>query len=171
MSQRWMKIEVTLPNKPEVFEMSELLGIDADCIVGKLNRVWGWFNEHSVDGVEPIGVAGLLNKLTDNERFCEAMAEVGWLEINKKTIKIPNFGLHNGSGAKQRAMTARRQAKHRGKDALQLEYNESVTIDTLPDKNRLEEIRKDKSSSPVGDALVVEDTNLDLFKDFKEKQL
>ena len=168
MSQRWMKIEVTLPNKPEVFEMSEQLGIDPDCVVGKLNKVWGWFNEHSIDGVEPISVARLLNNLPDNECFCDAMVEVGWLIINKKTIKIPNFERHNSEGAKQRALTTRRQDKHRNKKVLQLEHNDNVTLDELPDKNRLDNTIIDKSYSPVEDAIEARDTNLDLPNTFKE---
>jgi hypothetical protein len=168
MSQRWMKIEVTLPNKTEVFEMSELLSIDSDCVVGKLVKVWGWFNEHSTDGVESVSVLKILNTLVKNDHFCDAMAEVGWLVINKKTIKIPNFERHNGSGAKQRSLAARRQSLHRDKQVLQLENNANVTLDELPDKNRLEKIRIDKSYSPVVEAIDTEDSKLDIFKAFKE---
>ena len=150
MSQRWMKIEVTLPNKTEVFEMSEILGIDPDCVVGKLNRVWGWFNEHSIKGVEPIGVVRLLNNLTDNERFCDAMVEVGWLEKNRKNIKIPNFDRHNSKGAKQRAMATIRQEKHRNKKVLQLEHNGNITLDELPDKT-IEDKTRVESNSPYSD--------------------
>jgi len=168
MAQPWMKIELPTPNKVEVFQMSELLNIDPDCVLGKLFRVWGWFNEHSTDGVEPISVVKILNNLVRNDYFCDAMAEVGWLIINKKNIKIPNFELHNSKGAKQRALAARRQEKYRDKQVLQIEHNDNVTLDTSLDKNRLEEIRIDKSSSPVEDAIEAKDTNLDLFKDHKE---
>lgn len=168
MSQRWMKIEVTLPNKIEVFEISELLSVDPDCVVGKLVKVWGWFNEHSTDGVEPISVLKILNTLTKNDHFCEAMVKVGWLTINKKTIKIPNFERHNSSGAKQRSMAARRQSLHRDKQVFQLEHNDIVTLDELPDKIRLDDTRIDKSSSPVAGALDAQGGSLDLPNVFKE---
>ena len=168
MSQRWMKIEVTLPNKVEVFEMSEFLGIDPDCTVGKLIKVWGWFNEHSMDGTEPTSVIKILNNLARNDHFCNAMVEVGWLIINKKTIKIPKFERHNSEGAKQRAYDAKRQAKYRERKALELECHNNVTLNALPDKSRLEEIRIDENSSPVEDAIEAKDTNLDLFENYKE---
>ncbi len=79
MSQRWMKTELTLPDKIEVFEMSEILGINPDCVVGKLTRVWAWFNEHSTKGTEPISVVKILNNLVRNDCFCDAMEQVGWL--------------------------------------------------------------------------------------------
>ena len=102
MSQRWMKTELTLPDKIEVFEMSVILGINPDCVVGKLTRVWGWFNEHSTEGIESISVVKILNNLARNDYFCDAMEQVGWLVINKKTIKIPNFERHNSKGADQK---------------------------------------------------------------------
>ena len=164
MSQRWMKIEVTLPNKVEVFEMSEFLGIDPDCVVGKLNKVWGWFNEHSMDGVEPISVIKILNNLAKNDRFCNAMVKVGWLIINKKTIKIPNFERHNGDGAKKRALNARRQDKHRNKKAIQLEYNDNVTLDELPDKTRVDKTRVE-SNSPYSGVPIEIDVSKNNFKE------
>ena len=91
-----------------------------------------------------------------------------WLTINKKTIRIPNFDRHNSKGAKQRAMAARRQETYRDKQALQLEHNDNVTQDASLDKNRLEEIRIDKSYSPVVEALDAEDSKLGIFKVFKD---
>ena len=171
MAQPWMKIELPTPNKVEVFQMSELLNIDPDCVLGKLVRIWGWFNEHSNDGIESISVLKILNNLVRNNYFCDAMAEVGWLIINKKTIRIPNFEIHNGKGAKQRAMAARRQEKYRDKQVLQLGHNDNVTLDESLDKSRLDNTRIDKSYSPVMDAIDAEDTNLDLFTTYQGEQL
>jgi hypothetical protein len=168
MGQSWMKVELTTPDKVEIHQMSEILNIDSDCVLGKLVRVWGWFNEHSTDGVEPISVANQLNTITRNNHFCDAMLEVGWLVINKKTIKIPSFDRHNSKGSKQRALNARRQGAYKDKQAFQLEHNDIVTPNELPDKNRLEKIRIDKSYSPVVEAIDTEDSKLDIFKAFKE---
>jgi len=171
MAQPWMKIELPTPDKMEVFQMSELLNIDPDCVVGKLTRIWGWFNEHSTDGVEPFSVLKILNNLVRNDYFCSAMVEVGWLTINKKTIRIPNFERHNSKGSKQRAMAARRQETYRDKQALQLEHNDNVTLDASLDKNRLEKIRLDESYSPVVDAIDARDNNLDIFNTPQGEQL
>ena len=148
--------------------MSELLGIDSDCVLGKLVRVWGWFNEHSTDGIESVSVLKTLNTLTKNDHFCDAMVKVGWLVVNKKTIKIPNFERHNSEGAKQRAYDAKRQADYRKRKALQLECHDNVTLNALPDKIRLDDTRIDKNSSPVVAALDAQDNNLDLLNTFKE---
>ncbi len=168
MAQPWMKIELPTPDKVEVYQMSESLNIDPDCVLGKLNRIWGWFNEHSTDGIEPIGVLKILNNLVRNDYFCGAMVEVGWLIINKKTIRIPNFDRHNGKGAKQRAMAARRQETYRDKQVLQLGHNDIVTLDESLDKNRLDNTRIDKSYSPVVGGIGTEDNNPNIFNSFKE---
>jgi hypothetical protein len=99
------------------------------------------------------------------------MVEVGWLTINKKTIRIPNFERHNSKGSKQRAMAARRQETYRDKQALQLEHNDNVTLDASLDKNRLEKRRLDESYSPVVDAIDARDNNLDIFNTPQGEQL
>ena len=46
-----MKLELATIDKPEILRIARALGIDRDAALGKVVRVWAWFNQHSVDGV------------------------------------------------------------------------------------------------------------------------
>ena len=156
MAGDWMKIELVTPDKPEVSQLAQILGIDPDAVVGKLVRFWGWFNEQSVDGKAPASTIFLLNRIVHEDRFCDAMFEVGWLETDGEYFQIPNLDHHNSNGAKTRALGNRRQAKHRAKKANEnKEINsgngnvtESALQNRIPEKRR-EEKRRD---APVEDS-------------------
>ena len=49
MAGEWLKFEKATPDKPEVFAIAARLDIDPDAVVGKLIRVWSWFDTHTVD--------------------------------------------------------------------------------------------------------------------------
>lgn len=112
----WMKMEASTPNKPEVLAMTVRLGWDdPDLTVGKLFRVWNWFDQHTVDGVAQGVAPALLDRLVGVSGFMEAMQEVGWLVIGEEGLRLPNFDRHNGSTAKKRALTAKRVAIFKAK--------------------------------------------------------
>jgi hypothetical protein len=113
MAGDWMKIELELPDKPEVHAISSQLNIDPDAVVGKLIRVWQWFDKHTTDG-NAYGVTySLPDRITGVIGFGEAMMFVGWLEQADKNLVMPKFDRHTSASAKQRALTAKRVAKTR----------------------------------------------------------
>lgn len=157
MAGDWMKIELVTPDKPEVFQIAQILEIEPDAVVGKLVRFWAWFNEQSVDGKEPAGTIFLLNRAVQNDRFCDALIEVGWLETDGEFIQIPEFDRHNGKGAKIRAQSNRRTAKHRAKKVNKIKAiaggNEKVTEEAL--QKRIPEKRREEKSTPESVAAAV----------------
>lgn len=131
MAGDWMKIELELPDKPEVHAISAMLNLDPDCVVGKLIRVWQWFDKHTVDG-NAYGVTySLPDRISGVTGFGEAMSFVGWLEQHDKTLVMPKFDRHTSESAKQRALTAKRVAKKRN-----AESNDDSVTKTLPEKRR-----------------------------------
>jgi len=135
MAGDWIKMEVRLPDKPEVWQMAGILSIDPDSVVGKLLRVWAWFDSHTEDG-NAVGVSfPLVDRIAGVTGFAEAMALSGWLNQNGHLLSLPNFQRHNGKTAKNRALTNERVAKHR---------NAGVTLEALPkplpEKRREEKI-------------------------------
>lgn len=121
MAGDWIKVEKSTPSKPEVLAMSASLDIDPDMCFGKLVRVWSWFDDHTVDGnatVNGLSVTkALLDRLVGVTGFGEAMAAVGWLERSDNGLQMPHFDYHTSESAKQRALTAKRVAKHKEKSA------------------------------------------------------
>jgi len=151
MSGDWIKIEVCLPEKPEVWAMSESLNIDPDAVTGKLIRVWAWFDAHTDDGHAKRVTCHMIDRVTLHPGFAKAMVDVGWLEDSGAGLRQPNFDRHNGESAKKRAEAAQRQAKHRKQKAQDEEKprNAKSVTKVLPEKRREENILKDKDKEQV----------------------
>ena len=114
MAGEWLKFDSSTPDKPEVLAITVAMGWDdPDLTVGKLLRVWRWFDQQTIDG-NAVGVtAALLDRLLGVSGLCAAMAKVGWLLITDDGLSLPNFDRHNGKTAKDRALTAKRVANHK----------------------------------------------------------
>lgn len=146
MGISWIKVEVTTPDKPEVFKMADSLGIDPDEVLGKLIRVWAWADMQTADG-NAIGVTrSLLDRLTNAKGFTDAMIAVGWIVDNDGELTFPNFGKHNGQSSKKRALTAERQDKFRKNQGGKSDAN-GVTP-ALPDKIRSDNKKNNKQVAP-----------------------
>lgn len=157
MAGDWIKFEKSTLDKPEVFEMAGILQIDPDAVIGKLLRVWDWFDDQSIDGYAPVTLAAQLNRNTGCADFTLAMQKVGWLEVEGDRLKVPNFSRHNGQTAKDRALSAKRMAKSRAKS-----YGDSVTntaTKTQPEKRREE---KNKKLKPTQSEIVEFVKSIDL---------
>jgi len=141
MAGDWLKVETSLPDKPEVHYIASTLNIDPDAVIGKLLRVWSWFDQHTEDG-NAVGVTfALVDRFTGVTGFGEAMQFAGWLVQKDKTLVMVNFDRHNSKSAKKRALSGERQKKFR---------NAHVTPEVLPEKRREEkkEIQKDMACRP-----------------------
>lgn len=153
MAGDWMKIELELSDKPEVHYIAGALGLDPDAVVGKLIRVWAWFDKHTTDGNAHGVTFSTLDRITCVAGFGEAMQFAGWLEQRDKVLVMPKFERHTSKSAKKRALTSRRVAKTRNAPVTQ-----SVTPAALP----REEKNKSKSATPSAS-----DFKADLFARWK----
>lgn len=151
MSGDWMKVELELPDKPEVFRMAGILAIDPDAVVGKLLRVWAWFDKHTETGNAAGVTYALLDRITGVTGFAEAMALSGWLEQRGSELLIPNFDRHNGKTAKNRALTAKRVAVKRVKSNA--ESNAASVTHALPREEKRREEEKQVSKEVLPDWL------------------
>jgi hypothetical protein len=119
----WIKLETGTPDKPEIFELATLLNIEADAVLGKMMRVWTWFNAHTQKGSVPESVIPLLDRLTACSGFSEALLKVGWLTRKNGTVVLVNFDRHNGKEAKSRGLSAKRSSAHRLMKAVMAEID------------------------------------------------
>jgi hypothetical protein len=152
----WIKFETCTSDKPEVWQIAQSLGIDPDAVVGKLLRVWAWFDEQTEDGNAPSVTKALLDRNVGVTGFVTSMLQVGWMVEEDGQLSIPNFGRHNGDTAKKRALTAKRVSESRGnsKDVTQVKQNCNATSVTgaLPREEKIrerEEEKKDKTIPPL----------------------
>lgn len=148
----WLKFEKATPDKPEVFAIATHLDIDPDAVVGKLIRVWSWFDTHTMDGNAVSVTSALLDRVAGVTGFVRAMERVGWICVTPDGVSLPNFDRHTGETAKGRALTAKRASEHRAKSNAA-----SVTSTVTPalpreEKRREEEKQEANASlSPAGD--------------------
>jgi hypothetical protein len=117
MASNWIKIEVITPDKPEIYELSELLSLDPDAVLGKLIRIWAWADQQTIDGNAKSNATSVtkiaIDRMAFMPGFADAMLKVGWLKFESTVLVFPNFERHNGESSKKRALTNRRVAKHR----------------------------------------------------------
>lgn len=155
MAGDWIKFEHVTPDKPEVINMSDILNIDQDAVVGKLVRIWIWADQNSVDGNALSVTDSFLDRLVFQIGFAKALRQVGWLSGKNGKITLPQFERHNGETAKKRASTNRRVAKSRSKKSVESksvtsEGNGNVTPEALqkalPEKRREEKSIESKDS-------------------------
>ena len=152
MAGDWIKFQIDTPDKPEVVAIASRLGIDPDAVVGKLIRVWSWFDKHTVDGNADSVTLAFLDRITGVTGFGEQMIFVGWLEQNGSVLTMVNFGYHNGKSAKSRAL---------GKDRVEKHRNGSSVTNALPEKRREEnkknsiEVAKAPKASRLDASLVL----------------
>lgn len=136
MAGNWIKIEHATPDKPEVFQLADELGIDPDAALGKLIRFWMWC-DNQLESCNALTVTNVtLDRITFTPGFSDALQKVGWMNRNGDVITVPNFDRHNGQTAKTRATTSKRVSKHR--DSCNGASVTNVTVTPLPEKRREE---------------------------------
>jgi hypothetical protein len=152
MAGDWIKFELATMDKPEVCQIADLADIDQDAVVGKLMRVWAWFDQQTEKGNAPSVSKKLLDRSVGVTGFCEYMKSVGWMAESEGTISLPHFERHNGKTGKNRALTAKRVASHKTKG------NAASVTSALPKE---EKRREDPHNTQAGETFAAPDQAVD----------
>ncbi|MEM1212970.1 MAG: hypothetical protein AAGI68_11820 [Planctomycetota bacterium] len=117
MSEPWIKMRIDLADDPAVIGIASALGLDTFAVVGRLHKVWGWFDKQSSDG-HAWGVTFVwLDAYVSCPGFGEQLQRAGWVtQVSREGrdgLKMEGFEKHNGDSAKKRAQSARRKAVER----------------------------------------------------------
>jgi hypothetical protein len=164
MAGDWIKFELTTMDKPEVCQMADLAGIDPDAVVGKLMRVWGWFDQQTENGNAPSVSKKLLDRSVGVPGFCEHMKSVGWMAEADGCISLPHFERHNGKTAKNRLLTAKRVASHKAGNA---KGNAPTVTSALPKEEKRREDQNPLSAQEDIDPRMPSEMTLDWAPDQK----
>jgi len=162
MAGDWIKFAKATHTKPEVYAIAEALAIEPDAVVGRLLKVWGWFDENTESGnvasVTSVTLVKLLDEVVGCPGFAEAMQKVGWLAGNS----LPKFERHNGETAKNRALTRERVRQFRAsernagsvtrEEKRREEVKESTTPSGLPPDDA--HAVKRKAAVKIGERMV-----------------
>jgi len=110
----WLKFECNLPEKPETLAITAAMGWeDPDLTVGKLMRLFRWFDQHTINGNARSVTPALLDRIIGVAGFSQAVADSRWLVFDADGVTLQKFDRHNGASAKARVQTAKRVANHR----------------------------------------------------------
>ncbi len=119
MAGDWIKVEHSLPNKPEVMKLATYLGINEMAVVGHLVLFWSWVDTNMSPECPVVnGTKSGLDRVAGRDGFVDAMQKVGWLFFEDGKVSIPNYEHHLSKSAKTRASEARKkktQRSHRDK--------------------------------------------------------
>lgn len=115
MAKTWIPMRHDLPQDPAVIGIATATGLDEDAVVGKLLRVWSWFDSQTVDGNAPSVTLSWLDRYVGADGFGQAMVDQNWLIVCNNGLKVPGFDKFISQSAKQRALTAKRVSNHRNK--------------------------------------------------------
>jgi hypothetical protein len=149
MAGEWLKFECSLPEKPETMAITAAMGWDdTDLTVGKLMRLFRWFDQQTLDG-NAVGVTPvLLDKVIGVTGFVQAVIAVRWLTVTDTGLTLRNFDRHNGATAKSRAQTATRVANHRAEQKEKQELRDGNAATVTPALAREEKRREKTDTSP-----------------------
>ena len=152
MAGDWLKFDKATPDKPEVFAIAAELEIDPDAVVGKLMRVWSWFDTHTENGNAVRVTPALLDRCAGVTGFVAAMQKSGWMVVEDGGCRLPNFDRHCGETAKARGLGAKRSAAFKTRNAP------SVTSALPREEKRREEKKEQKKeqASPSGSRLAAD---------------
>lgn len=136
MAGTWLKMRHDLEDAPEVRRIARATGVDRDAVVGKLFRLWSWFDRHSVAGrLEGLELADVDDRV-DCPGFAEALVLAGWLAESPAGLEIPNWERHNGDSAKTRALAQNRMLRSRYAPSATGDA-EPVTLGASPEESRV----------------------------------
>lgn len=136
MAGDWIPMRMDLAEDPAVIAICDATNLDEFGVVGRLHRVWGWFNSQSRDGHAPCVTEKWIDRLVGVTGFADAMLKAGWLERSDSGISLPNFDRWNSKSAKKRLLATRRKRHARVTQASRTKCDESVTRE---EKRRVKE--------------------------------
>ena len=141
MAGDWIKLQKDTFDKPEVLAIATRMDIDPDAVVGKLCRIWAWFDTHTTHGNASCVTFSFVDRYVGVTGFAEQVALVGWLAQDGHDLRLPNFDYHNGETSKTRALGKNRAEKARSN----ARSNAPCVTKSLPEKRREEK----SSNTPI----------------------
>lgn len=110
----WIKMRHDLLDAPEIRPIARATGTDRDQVLGKLFRLWSWFDRHGTNGQIDGGDLDAVDEMVGLPGFAAALVSVGWLAEADGGIEIPHWDRHNSESAKERALKRTRMERLRG---------------------------------------------------------
>lgn len=99
----WIKMQRNLLTCPKVVRIMSALNADRFRTIGGIFSAWCLFDEHTEDGILSGYSAKVFDDFIGFPGLCQAMVEVGWIQVTPQALIAVNFTEHNGKTARRRA--------------------------------------------------------------------
>lgn len=136
MAGDWIKVEKSTICKPEVLQVSQILGIHPLHALGLCVKFWAWADDQLINGNARGVTKVTLDFVIGHDGFTDALVKVDWLRDRNGALEVPRFDRHLSEGAKNRALTKERVRK--SKEKSNGKSVTKVTVKALPEKRREE---------------------------------
>lgn len=164
MRRPWIKIETCTPDKPEICSLATQLRLDEDTVVGKLVRLWSWAELNRINPNDLGVTKEFIDKLVGRKGFAAALEKTGWLTETDEKLSFRNFKRHNSPVAQNKALTAKRVARHRLRKAA---VAEKVTDEPLAVKPvKTPKVKKSTAPPPPVEEVIITDSSLNISEKY-----
>ena len=137
MAGDWIKVNRSVGRCPQIVRIASALKADICFAIGGVVSVWWLFDEQTEDGILVGYSADMLDKIVQCPGITTAMANVGWMIIDKddsiETLIIPEFEKHMGKSARRRM-----QESLRKKNVRKMSASDAEKVRTREEKRREE---------------------------------
>lgn len=147
----WIAMRCNLAEDPAVLTIAKRLGVDEFAVVGRLHRLWSWFDQHTINGHADVTL-DWVDRHVSMRGFAEMLSRVGWLKIEVKDgeecgITMPNFERYNAESARKRELARLRQSRRRHADVTQPVTQPSRNLSRK--MSRLQDSTVHKKNTPI----------------------
>jgi len=149
MAGEWIAYDLALPQKPEVQELIDTTGLPVQDVVFNLLQLWGWASMHCADGTARMTLSRLVRTCGATEDFWQAVASVGWLDIDETvaTVAVPGWDRRFSQAAKSRIQHRDRAAEQNDREPDRRRRSGAACADAqalpAPTRSRGDEIREE----------------------------
>jgi len=149
MAGEWIAYDLALPQKPEVQELIDTTGLPVQDVVFNLLQLWGWASMHCADGTARMTLPRLVRTCGATEDFWQAVASVGWLEIDETvaTVAVPGWDRRFSQAAKSRIQHRDRAAEQNDREPDRRRRSGAACADAqalpAPPRSRGDEMREE----------------------------
>lgn len=116
MKITWFAIDCNLYTHPKMLNLSAMLQVDVDTMVGKLGRLWAWAklagNEDGNIGRLPVQeIADIMRWKKKPKALFDALESCGFLEVSDAGIIIHGWSELNGEFTRKKRRDSERKKK------------------------------------------------------------
>jgi hypothetical protein len=92
--REWIKIADFMPNRREIFAISDALGLSRLETVGLCVMFWCWANQHAHDGILRPVEKRTIDSIIGHGGLADALESVGWIAFGDRVAYLPKSDIH-----------------------------------------------------------------------------